>query len=93
MNGKVWKIGRLYVLVSSLIITGVANAACMPTSDCASIGYTETSCKGDFVRCPFDISKLLCLPCDSSYQYTCSGDMYGDGKAGSKSVTCFLDIR
>ena len=89
MNEKVWKIGCLWILVSStsmkvflleagfllssLTMTGVAKAACTPKPDCASIGYTETSCEGEFVRCPFDISKLLCLPCDSKYQYDCSG--------------------
>ena len=73
MNEKVWKISCSWILVSSLTMTGEVKAACTPTPDCASIGYTETSCEGDFVRCPFDISKLYCIPCDSSFKYDCSG--------------------
>ena len=91
MNEKVWKIGCLYVLVSSTSITGVANAACTPTPDCATIGYTETSCEGKFVRCPFDTSKLFCVPCDSSFKYDCSGGNITGGigsSCGGKYVSC-----
>ena len=107
MNGKVWKIGCLWILasstsmkvfllgvsflLSSLTVINEANAACTPTPDCASIGYTETSCEGEFVRCPFDISKLLCLPCDSKYQYDCSGANITGGVGTScagKYVSC-----
>jgi len=45
----------LCILISS---TSIAQAECTPTPDCASIGYTDTSCDGKFVRCPFDISNL-----------------------------------
>ena len=91
MNEKVWKISCSWILVSSLTMTNVANATCTPTPDCASIGYTETSCEGDFVRCPFDISKLLCLPCDSKYQYDCSGANITGGvgtSCGGKYASC-----
>ncbi len=57
-------------------------AECTPTPDCADMGYTETSCSGSFVRCPFDTSKLFCTPCDSIYQYSCTGQ-YTQGGAGS----------
>ena len=60
-------------LLSSLTMTGVANAACTPTPDCASIGYTETSCEGASLKCPFDITKMKCMPCDSSFRYDCAG--------------------
>ena len=59
----------LYIFVSS---SSIAKAECTPTPDCASIGYSATSCEGKFARCPFDTSKLFCLPCDSSYKYTCT---------------------
>ena len=91
MNEKVWKIGCLYVLVSSTSIIGVANAACTPTPDCATIGYTETSCEGKFVRCPFDTSKLFCVPCDSSFKYDCSGANITGGigtSCGGKYMSC-----
>ena len=54
-------------------MTNVANAACTPTPDCASIGYTETSCEGASLKCPFDITKMKCMPCDSSFRYDCAG--------------------
>ena len=78
-------------LLSSLTMTGVANAACTPTPDCASIGYTETSCEGDSLKCPFDITKMMCMPCDSSYRYDCTGDNITGGvgdTCGGKYVTC-----
>ena len=49
-------------------------AECVPVPNCASIGFTKTSCEGDSLKCPFDTSKLYCVPCDSSYKYSCSGD-------------------
>ena len=61
--GLVW--GLLPISVS---------AECVPVPDCASIGYTETSCEGDSLKCPFDTTKLYCPPCDSSYKYSCTGD-------------------
>ena len=51
-----------------------AFAECVPVPDCASIGYTETSCEGDSLKCPFDASKLRCFPCDSLFRYSCSGE-------------------
>lgn len=64
----------MWILMSSLTMTGTVHAECIPTPDCASIGYTETSCDGKFTRCPFDTSKLFCVPCDSSYHHTCEGN-------------------
>ena len=62
------------ILPLLLLTPTLANAECTPTPDCASIGYTETSCEGDSLKCPFDITKMMCMPCDSSYRYDCSGD-------------------
>ena len=59
-----------------------AHATCTPAPDCASIGYTETSCETISLKCPFDQTKLYCFPCDSSYQYSCSNpNEYGDGES------------
>ena len=88
MNGKVWKISCLWILISS---TSIVKAECTLAPDCASIGYTETSCEGNFVRCPFDITKLYCIPCDSSFKYDCSGDNIVGGigiSCNSKYVSC-----
>ena len=60
-------------LVLGLLPISVS-AECVPVPDCASIGYTETSCDGDSLKCPFDTTKLKCIPCDSSFRYACSGD-------------------
>ena len=71
-----------------------ANAVCTPTPDCASIGYTETSCETISLKCPFDQTKLYCFPCDSSYQYTCSNsNEYGDGESckGKYKSCCNTD--
>ena len=80
-----------YILVSSVSMATTVKAECTPTPDCATMGYTETSCDGKFVRCPFDTSKLFCAPCDSTYQYACSGAGYsgGEGRAcNNKYISC-----
>ena len=51
-----------------------AFAECVPVPDCASIGYTETSCDGDSLKCPFDTTTLYGPPCDSSFRFTCDGE-------------------
>ena len=75
----------------SLLFPFSTHATCTPTPDCADMGYTETSCSGSFVRCPFDTSKLFCAPCDSKFQYLCSGDYITAGAGSScdnKYVSC-----
>ena len=68
-------VGTLSLLSMTIfLLSSVAKAECTPTPDCANIGYTETSCDGKFTRCPFDTSKLFCIPCDSAYRYTCEGN-------------------
>ena len=74
-----------------LLIPFSAHATCTPTPDCASIGYTETSCEGASLKCPFDTSKLYCVSCDSSFKYDCVGDniVSSVGEAcGNKYVIC-----
>ena len=59
---------------------------CTPSPDCASLGYTETSCPdGAGVKCPWG-NAWFCTEekCDTSYQYTCSGTGY----AGSSGEAC-----
>ncbi len=77
------RIGKIGVVVIGLVPFNV-NGECTPTPDCASIGYTETSCETLSIKCPFDQSKLYCFPCDSAYQYTCSGVNI----IGGSGVTC-----
>jgi len=54
------------------LLSTTAYAECTPAPDCANMGYTETFCEGDSLKCPFDISKLFCIPCDTSFKYDCS---------------------
>ncbi len=82
------KIGMtiLFCLLSTTV-----HAECTPVPDCAELGYTADNCEGKFVRCPFNTSKLFCIPCDSSYKYTCLGDNItgGSGMACSnKYISC-----
>ena len=97
-NYKIIKSGRsldLAFQLGAMTIIGLfsfnAYAECTPTPDCESIGYTETSCEGASLKCPFDISKLYCIPCDSSFRYDCSGDNITGGEGdtcGGKYVSC-----
>ncbi len=89
-KGVVMKFGKIGAIVIGLVPFNVY-AECTPTPDCASIGYTETSCEGDSLKCPFDITKMMCMPCDSSFRYDCSGENItgGTGSAcGGKYVSC-----
>ena len=74
-----------------LLLPFTSHATCTPTPDCASIGYTETSCETDYLACPFDSTKLKCIPCDSSFRYECSGDNITGGTGstcGGKYAQC-----
>ncbi len=87
------RVGKIGVVVIGLVPFNVYGE-CTPTPDCASIGYTETSCEGDYLACPFDSTKLKCMPCDSSFRYDCSGEniIGGSGPAcGGKYVSCECD--
>ena len=100
-NYKIIKSGRsldlAYQLTAMTIVALFSfsvHATCTPTPDCASIGYTETSCETISLKCPFDQTKLYCFPCDSSYQYTCSNsNEYGDGTSckGKYKSCCNTD--
>ena len=57
----------------------MADDTCKTVPTCAELGYTATSCSGDSIKCPFNTSKLYCLPvvphlCNSSE--TKIGDIY-----------------
>ena len=81
----------MLLAMTIFLLSSVAKAECVPTPDCASIGYTATSCEDGFVRCPFDISKLYCIPCDTTYKYTCSGTGYNGGNGtdcNGKYISC-----
>ncbi len=82
------------ILPLLLLTPTLANAECTPSPDCADMGYSETSCSGKFVRCPFDTSKLFCAPCDSIYKYDCSGENMTGGigaNCNNKYTSCECD--
>ena len=69
-------------------------AQCTENTDCASLGYTETSCPDGGLKCP--LGNYWYCPaeqCSPDYQYTCFGTGYagGSGEACNgkyKSCTC-----
>ncbi len=79
---------RFLLLGTSLsLIPQTINAQCVATQDCATLGYTETSCSGGSgVKCPFG-NKWACFKSESEicqkYGFTlsCTGGQIGVGKA------------
>ena len=74
----------------------LAYAQCVVTEDCAALGYTETSCPGNGVKCPFG-NGWFCggdetSICDKNgFKYTCTGTGYSGGSGqpcGGKYKTC-----
>ena len=69
-------------------------AQCTENTDCASLGYTETSCPDGGLKCP--LGNYWYCPgeqCSPDYQYTCSGTGYTGGSGETcngkyKSCTC-----
>ena len=71
---------RFLLLGTSLsLIPQTINAQCVATQDCATLGYTETSCSGgNGVKCPFG-NKWACFKSESEicndlgFTLTCTG--------------------
>ena len=84
---------KLFLLIgtSLSLIPNLTSAQCVATQDCATLGYTETSCSGGSgVKCPFgnkwacfksesEIKDQLCT--DLGFTQTCTGTGYS-GSAG-----------
>ena len=65
------KKGMLITVAGMALLAGTADvrAACIPTQDCASLGYkyTAAQCPDGAIACPFDTSKFFCMnPTDDS---------------------------
>ena len=80
---------RFLLLGTSLsLIPQTINAQCVATQDCATLGYTETSCSGGSgVKCPFG-NKWACFKSESEicndlgFTLSCTGtNQTGVGKA------------
>jgi len=76
---------KLLITLGLLMANNVYADTCIPKPDCADMGYTETSCNGGALKCPFDTTKLFCtasLPpaveCDVGMVYYSNGKCYSD---------------
>lgn len=75
--------------MSLSLIPTLTNAQCVATTDCATLGYTETSCPdGKGIRCPF--GNTFACPvsetkfCDKyEFKYDCKGSNYVSGMGQS----------
>lgn len=54
---------RVLLLILCISFTTNAWAACSPMPSCGDLNYTDTTCKGAFLTCPFDTTKKKCLDC------------------------------
>jgi len=90
MTIKKYVLQKIGMTILFYLLSTTAHAECTPAPDCAELGYTADSCEGKFVRCPFNTSKLFCLPCDSSYKYTCSetGEIGSGSACNGKYIKC-----
>ncbi len=81
------KIRFLLIGTSLSLIPQTINAQCVATQDCATLGYTETSCSGGSgIKCPFG-NKWACFKSESEicndlgFTLSCTGtDQIGVGK-------------
>ena len=87
---------KLFLLIgtSLSLIPQTINAQCVATQDCATLGYTETSCSGGTgVKCPFG-NKWACFKSESEceqqfcdkYGFTLS--CTGTNQTGGASTAC-----
>lgn len=75
----------LLIGTSLSLIPNFTQAQCVATTDCASLGYTETSCpNGKGLKCPFGTT-FACPATDQSvcekngFKYDCKGTGYTSG--------------
>ena len=57
-NRMIMGVSLLMMTFSFTINANAQNCATLPS--CDELGYTETSCLGDSLKCPFDQTKLFC---------------------------------
>ena len=82
---------KLFLLIGTSLsfIPHLTSAQCVATQDCATLGYTETSCSGGSgVKCPFG-NKWACFKSDSEVcqQYGFTQTCTGAGQLG-KGESC-----
>ena len=86
----VMKIRFLLLGTSLSLIPQTINAQCVATQDCATLGYTETSCPGgNGVKCPFG-NKWACFKSESEVcqQYGFTQSCTGTNQTGGVGKPC-----
>ena len=83
---------KLFLLIGTSLsfIPQTINAQCVATQDCATLGYTETSCSGGSgVKCPFG-NKWACFKSESEFcnEYGFTLACTGTGYSGGASLAC-----
>ena len=84
------KIRFLLIGTSLSLIPQTINAQCVATQDCATLGYTETSCSGGSgVKCPFG-NKWACFKSESEFcnEYGFTLSCTGTGYSGGAGKSC-----
>ncbi len=91
------KIKTLLLGTSLSLIPQFVNAQCVATTDCATLGYTETFCpNGKGIKCPFG-DKWACPSTETEFcekygfKYDCSGTGYASGSGmpcNNKYASC-----
>ena len=89
---------QVYFLLGTSLscLPGLAFGQCVVTEDCATLGYTESSCPGKGLKCPFgngwfcaEDESTICA--ENGFKYSCTGTGYagGSGSAcGGKYTQC-----
>ena len=80
---------RKFTLLTSVLLTapfavGNVSAQCVATQDCASLGYTETSCENGGIKCPFG-DKWACKS-DGTTDCTYGTIYFSDGSCGEQLI-------
>ena len=82
---------RFLLLGASLsLIPSLTSAQCVATQDCATLGYTETSCSGGSgVKCPFG-NKWACFKSESEFcnEYGFTQTCTGTNQTGGAGKAC-----
>ena len=88
---------KLILMTSAAVIAPISAIAqtptCTATPDCASLGYTQSSCsENNGVRCPWGDAWFCTKTCsEMGFNYTCSGTGYAGGAGsacGGKYASC-----
>ena len=77
-------------------ITSAHAINCVPSPDCANLGYnqTEADCEGlDVIKCPSDVNKVFCKAQKNTKKCDTVGDvLYGDGTCSSSSANIVSNL-